>query len=271
MNYKDLLAEMNHAEAITENFENAAAKAGIKITAPITYVADLDRAAELDKTQVGGKTSNRIYTSDGKYMIEFWNSSMKITDTSNAMKTGKSAKEWIVRHDRSNGRFIHYLTGDLEVSQMKLTDFLDAVENKTLGEKFASIENLEHLEGTTANTIKSKDIFSPYGIKNLKRVKDLKDKVTLPTLAKLIANGQYDALGLDYSYTDDYAFDNANNFGKGKLVNAMEILQEIIESGMGHKPYFTSPTKDGRRVITFGPHSNKSYSLVLNLKNKHRI
>ena len=109
----------------------------------------------------------------------------------------------------------------------------------------------------------AKNVFNPNALDRLKPVKDLPavgKTVRLPTVIKLLVNGQVSCFH-DHLYTDDFAFDSANNYGKGEA-SAMALAEKLCESPSGWRAYMTS-----EGTIFVGCHHFDAYSCEVLDKN----
>lgn len=204
------------------------------------------------------------YTEDGKYKIHFYNGSTRITDTTNALRTGKQCKTWTLGW---HGGDHHPLMFRNSMGDMKFELFLKTIEDGAVKDKLDD-EYLKDFSFASTSSEKGIDTFSPFAIGNLKRVKSIPAKPTIQHVLKLIANGQFKYLGRDYSYTDDYAHDAVHG-GKIDNVNPISLVQDMV--GFKYRRPWTSQNEQGDMVISFGPHSNKSYTLVVDIKGKLKI
>lgn len=205
-----------------------------------------------------------VYTDDGKYAIHVYEfGGIAITELTNAMQTGKTCKDYWINDKFRTERSIQYAHD----SSMTFDQYLALIE----GDKFKAAADPEYANNVSAgmSLTKGMRVFSPFAFGKLKRVAKIPPKISISHVIKLIANGQFKLLSRDYKYTDDYAFDNATNFGKSDNVNPIHLVKEMIERGWS-KPY-SRVTESGDTVITFGPHSNESYTLVVDLSKKLMI
>jgi hypothetical protein len=82
------------------------------------------------------------------------------------------------------------------------------------------------------------------------------DYITVPAPAlRKILNGGRCIAACDYRYTDDYAGDAADNFGKGPVSN--KTVEQSLDLGKPNLCYF-SP-KDG--TIRFSPYQALAYTI----------
>lgn len=239
-------------------FANIVRKNGFKV-APVPKTVN-------DFSDLYGNTANReVYTEDGKWKFHFYNGAMYITDVTNALKHGASCKVYVVGWHEYTPLPITVINA---FRDMPFSEFITRIENGSLLDA-ADTEYVGSLETPRVDSRKSVRVFSPFALSNLKRVKSLPSKPSIQHVIKLIANGQYKTLARNYSYTDDYAFDAANDHGKADNIDPIWLVQDMVTSKY-NRPW-SHTTEDGTVVISFGPHSNESYTLVVDLKGKLRF
>lgn len=85
--------------------------------------------------------------------------------------------------------------------------------------------------------------------------------VRIDTVKKLIQSNSYKSIQCDYSYTDDYAWDAANDYGKGQLshTGALQVAERYLD-GKGTRCYISVSNPD---QVSISPYSNLSYTLFL--------
>jgi len=87
--------------------------------------------------------------------------------------------------------------------------------------------------------------------------------VPRPAFVKILRKGQV-KIRRDYSYTDDYAWDNANNFGKRDNIDPAALLSDsfhrhvLLEGGRFHGLIWLDPK---RGELHYSPHSAESYTI----------
>jgi len=92
-----------------------------------------------------------------------------------------------------------------------------------------------------------------------------KNHVTVPrpALVKILRAGKV-IINRSYSYTDDYLYDAANNYGKREGIPPQAILNDpyhrhvLMESH--HKPWLLCYNPE-KHEICYCPHSNESYTI----------
>ena len=191
-----------------------------------------------------------------------WYNRLVITDLTNAAKVGKTCTEWTIGQDCSgfNSCDNYKDIWGLLRSVCGSDNLAEAVEILRRGDYAETVED----EKITVYTREKKgvDTFSPFAV--VKPVK-VPSKWTMSHVWKSIYSGQIVSAHRDYRYTDDYAYDNANNFGECDMsVDALAGLAEkIIESG--YSGWWVSCNKtdeNGNYIIDLGLHSFEAWTLV---------
>jgi hypothetical protein len=76
-------------------------------------------------------------------------------------------------------------------------------------------------------------VYSPFNLAVMKPLKEEPKKWTLRHVLRALVNGQFQELKCDGRYSDDYALDAADNFGRGKIESAKSFAKRIMESPSG--------------------------------------
>ena len=90
-------------------------------------------------------------------------------------------------------------------------------------------------------------------------------RVRKDVVRRIIENQEYKSISTAYKYTDDYAFDNANDFGRNNGMSheeALEIAQNWLKSGAGDTVCYIDIEKD-ENVISIIPYSNLCYRMEM--------
>lgn len=181
--------------------------------------------------------------------------SIEVTDLTNATKAGKTCKIYKVYGD--------YMTAyDLANAAFGSTDIRDIVELfKFYNDSCANWNNADY--DIAVREVKGVNVFSPFAA-----VKPIKTpaKWTIAHVWKAILAGQIIKACRDYRYTDDYAYDNATNFGAMTYDNdgCLNLAAEIMEDG--YSGWYVScdgkPDDNGNYVVNVGLHSFEGWTLV---------
>ncbi|HFK1435118.1 TPA: hypothetical protein ACGXNJ_005272 [Bacillus cereus] len=97
------------------------------------------------------------------------------------------------------------------------------------------------------------------GEKNLKKVTAT---IRYDIVKRAIERGEFKRIECAYSYTDDYLYDNATNFGKG-AVSAERMLREFRT--LTPSCWVRIKEKDGKEYyeISISFHSNLAYDMIV--------
>lgn len=108
------------------------------------------------------------------------------------------------------------------------------------------------------------DVFNPF-IKTLSGKLEIKSKTGRFTKAqvKKILCHEDTEVSIEGVYTDDYAWDNAVNFQRGKKMNRIDMLEEVFK-------YFHHATTFKNESRTFGVYTG-GYSTLTEIKNKNIV
>lgn len=183
------------------------------------------------------------YIKDLNVAVRFYRGAANITDLTNAMKPGKICREWSLQGADGEHRDTP--------GEMLLDIFLD---DSCSFEQF--VQNLR-------NDWYTDEIVEGYGLKLYKRTKksirtfspfvavkkqDLTGEVRrVAKVAKALIAGQIKKVECAYFYTDDYYFDYANNYGKGRVIDVLEFAKELVE-----RPDYWTVWKDEQGEIKAG-------------------
>jgi hypothetical protein len=199
-----------------------------------------------------GQTHELIYN-NRVLEIHMYSGSITIKDLTDAGKVGKKVNVLSFSYWKNNASAFEVLSWDFD-------EIFNVLIGKVKPEDFSICSDFEsikvYLSTNQANRYLSKDL-SVY-----KPLKEEPKKWTIPHVIRALINGQFENLTCDGKYTDDYAWDNAINFGKGEIKDAVNFAKKIIEHPSGwwcHK---------SNEVINIDCHSfdNNSFEFVLNNK-----
>lgn len=141
-----------------------------------------------------------------------------LIDLTNAGKAGKDCAEYRISGNIKDFKQVFECNFD-DVFYEIATNSIDGLKvNKWIG--------------------KGVNFFNPMTIKeNYKPLKEEPKKWTVKHALRAIVNHQYENLKCDGYYTDDYAYDNAVNFGIKEIKNTMLFLKKVIENKSGWHVY----------------------------------
>jgi hypothetical protein len=115
-----------------------------------------------------------------------------------------------------------------------------------------------HIEMSSNDKPANENVKMTFGGVTFKTTK--KSMVRRPALLKLLRSGKV-RVSCRGSYTDDYAWDNANNFGRGELSpEAIKALADDIERSPSG--WWCSAWQREPGTLSLGCHSFKSYTVT---------
>lgn len=76
-------------------------------------------------------------------------------------------------------------------------------------------------------------VFSPFALNRMAPLKDMPARWTLPHVIKAMANRQFSGLRCAGKYSDDYAYDDATNYGRGTIRDHLALIKDLVESPSG--------------------------------------
>ncbi|MFI3255807.1 MAG: hypothetical protein R3Y63_16005 [Eubacteriales bacterium] len=194
------------------------------------------------------------YYADLNCKVHFYYGSIQITDLSNAMKTGKECSQKVFSADKNYNNFDDMQNDLLEMGIETLPDLLNATE----------------LEGYTCHEYSPKGVhtFSPFV-----EVKPIKEpsKWTASHLAKAILSGQVFHAVSEGRFSDDYARDAEQNFGRGRPVHLEEVARSLIEDGKSGLWFQHEQKEDGTTEISLATHSFDYKKFYFDVNCNHEL
>lgn len=160
-----------------------------------------------------------------------------ITDLTHALERGKDVDSYTIRWDRWKYDTVSILNfvAHFDYNLNKILEFLKSLEYQEYrGTKFEFQNGEYSYEVEIFQTIrKGVRVFSPFALGRLKPLKTAPKKWTVNHAIRAIVNGQVKNLKCDGYYTDDYAYDAADNFGKREISAPLDFAKRIVESPSG--------------------------------------
>ncbi len=172
------------------------------------------------------------YFEEEKLSLHLFDDSIRLIQLENAQKTGKTCRRIAI-------------TQPWNWRESIKTNILNNIIcfNHFIAETLKDPEIPKSLGYTVSvSEIKGVRVFSPFV--QIKKIKEPK-KWTLRHFVKAVYSGQIQKGECTGYYTDDYAWDTANNYGRGQI-NPMAIAKEVIESPDG---WWISSEKEGKQTI----------------------
>ncbi len=161
--------------------------------------------------------------------MERFREQVRITDLSNAMKSGKVCRTYSL-NDTEEGGALNWLYGrgfdwSLIFKELAALAWTDRVR------EFDPIQ----VEGAKVymDDMKAIRVYSPFNLAVMKPLKEEPKKWTLRHVLRALINNQARELVCNGQYSDDYAGDAARNFGQGEIPNAKAFAKRIMESPSG--------------------------------------
>lgn len=209
---------------------------------------------ELADVRVG----TSFYTDDGAFHVHRYASNFTITDIADGYRVGKQCPQIVImnRFGQDPAAMRTFLMDQKNQGVTGLYGLFDKyVQDADVGDIKVLVRE-----------VKAKEVFNPLRLGHIKPLTKLPKRFGNDQLIKAIANGQYDVLSQNFRYTDDYAGDAANNFGRGEL-NPIAQLEDLITKRAAVQ--FSTDRGDGIVEVTYGAHSNDSRKCMVNLEAKH--
>jgi hypothetical protein len=158
------------------------------------------------------------YFEDIKTYIHLYSDSIVLINIENALKAGKCCQRYSVNYDNFKSNTTMYC------------DLVNAGVDTFFKLFFAItgnfIQEINPMFKVCTGEIKGVRTFSPFvSIKPIK----VPAKWTVSHIVKAILSGQISEGVKAGHYTDDYAYDAADNFGKGKQLDLLDLAKELIE------------------------------------------
>jgi hypothetical protein len=183
---------------------------------------------------------DEVYIKDLNIKINFFQNFTEITDLKNAEMKGKEVQIYGINHEQ------YVLKGVIKAAIVKNCDEL--------------IGLLEKMEGIRIDVSNKKGIeaFTPFkdftDQANINKITD-KNKINKNDMIKLLRSKNAKVKCVE-QLTDDYRYDNANNFFKDVTIPIYTILKSVIENN--HFTFFKKNTKEYTLFSNF-----ESYKLLL--------
>ena len=171
----------------------------------------IETQAEIDANDHG-----TIYVRAENIMVWQGADSIRVTDLTNALATGKECRYVSIRDWKDGCGAVNHVRG-------RYREQLD--------------EHTEDSEAGSFNiytgTEPGRRTFSPFALGRIKPLKAKPGKWTIPHVIRALINGQYERLKCNGQYTDDYAWDAAVDFRRGAIESAVDFCRDIIKDPSG--------------------------------------
>lgn len=176
-----------------------------------------------------GSLGRDVYLSESKIHLSCYRGHIRATRLENAMAAGK----WCLT--------VSLESLDTSALDAVLTEFnydieaiVQAVE--TSPQIAEESKDFEFRPGVRARWYQepSSRTFSPFALDRLKPLKGIPSgKWTLRHVRQALANKQFESFRCTGRYSDDYAYDDQSNYGRGEIRDHIAFLRNLIESPSG--------------------------------------
>ena len=179
-----------------------------------------------------------------------------IQDLDGAMDSKSSGKLYTLSVNgicstRAEKDAVLYVFNELGIH--KVSELIEAVKGEF---------DLKNLRVDTRE-VKGSELFSPF--KEVSPLKKFPDKWTKTQLIKAICSGQIYRASYDYKMSDDYAFDSAGNFSKGRECSLPLLAKEYVEHWDGKSTSISETNREDNKCILKVWDSFESISLYFDL------
>ncbi|MGE5438141.1 MAG: hypothetical protein ACM3O3_13085 [Syntrophothermus sp.] len=163
-----------------------------------------------------------FYFKDIKSYIHIYKDSIIYIDLENALKIGKICIRKSINFDN--------FKNDNSMIITLLNSGIDTFKKLFISIKLDFILEINEMFKMYMTELKSINVFTPFA--ELKKIKNpVKWKIS--NVWKAILSGQIKVGIKKAHYTDDYAFDAYDNFGKGKSIDLLDLAKNLIEHSSG--------------------------------------
>ncbi len=194
------------------------------------------------QSEIDANERGAIYVEQGNIKVWQGNDTIRVTDLTNALARGKTCKEVAVSGWNKpcgalncvNGRYAELLAehaADTEIDGLQV--YVTEADGKRT--------------------------FSPFATGRILPLKSIPKKWTVPNAIRALLNGQYRDLRCNGVYTDDYAYDNAVNYKRGVIADAVAFCVDIIERPSG---WWVSE-RDGKVSICCHSFDSNEFAIAL--------
>ncbi|MEY2411300.1 MAG: hypothetical protein QOF48_3970 [Verrucomicrobiota bacterium] len=164
---------------------------------------------------------------------------IRLTDISKAMRPGHTCIEFSLHwnHRENIPAFVQELLGSHRFDFRAIHATLATRPWVRTGPFNCFLEHIvadaNPLNSTTIYTgeRESKRLYTPFWKPS--RLESLPAKWTIAHVKRALLNGQYAQLQCNGVYSDDYAYDAAVNFQKGRIADAAKFVRRLVESPSG--------------------------------------
>jgi len=204
------------------------------------------------------RSLRQVYVQDCQVKVSLWgvdSHELSLTMLENAQKIGAECPRFNFSPNDAGGG-LQALCGLLRAVDYSLSDLVQVLAAADF--ERGSVELFGMV--VTCSVEPAIRVFSPFHIDRLKPLDKVPRKWTVRHALRAIVNGQYDGFRCTGIMTDDYAWDNERNFGRGECKAPLLFVQRVLESPSGWRVY----AEDNNRVA-LNCHSFDCNELRVNL------
>lgn len=206
------------------------------------------------------RSLRQVYVQDCQVKVALWGADcqdLSLTMLDNAQKIGAECARFHFSPAESRGAGFTALCGLLQAVDFSLRDLVQVLAAADFERGSVEIFGM----AVTRSMEPAIRVFSPFHMDRLKPLDKVPRKWTVRHALRAIVNGQYEGLRCTGVMTDDYAWDNARNFGRGECKAPLLFVRRVIESPSGWRVY----AEDNNRVA-LNCHSFDCNELRVNLE-----
>lgn len=174
------------------------------------------------------------YIEDCNVYAKLWENALVVIDLTNSMKRGKNClvAQVKVKDDPFGSDAWSHIYEYTWRNKLTVKELMEQALTDTIADSDLEV---------TLSERKGVRTFSPWAKVN--KVKKAPRKWTLAHLTKAIVSGQAIDAKQEMRLTDDYAYDNSVNFGKGSI-SALALAKELVEEPSGWWVHVDEQTDD---------------------------
>lgn len=202
-------------------------------------------------------TYKKTFNEELQISYECYGDTLAITDLRNAQKTGRVGYTYILQNEKFGQHFCKTLNKLIDAYDNDLSTLLKDLESQPKDREFCG-EFFVHNVLVRYEVKKGVRLWAPWV--KLNPLKTAPKKWTVKHVLRALANSQA-SIRCTGKYTDDYAFDAANNFGEGRI-SATAIVEDILENPRG---WWCSKQLDENNTLSLCCHSFNSNKVKVNL------
>lgn len=176
----------------------------------------------LDEIKLNDLYFDEYYSRKENVSFKLLSNCLVIRELDNALKPGKLVKKYSISKvdDNNNNGFEYFFCDYIYRNNIKLSKFIELLKNNLVDtDKF----------NISISEVKSVRVFSPFY--KPKKI-NIPKKWTVSHVVKAILSGQIKKGVCKMHLSDDYAYDNSVNFGKGSI-KVLNLCKDLVEGPSG--------------------------------------